>query len=64
MEMKQKTFNQVTGLIFLAVGVLHLGRVLLGWTAIIGTWAVPTWVSLVALVVALYLAYSAYRLAK
>jgi len=64
MHMKQKTFNQAAALIFAIVAVFHLARVVLGWSAVIGTWAVPTWLSIVGLVVAGYLAYNAYNLSK
>lgn len=62
--MKQKTFNQLIAALFLLAGVVHLARALMGWTATMGNWTVPAWVSWVGAVVALYLAYNAYRLSK
>ena len=62
--MHHKTFLAVTGVIFLAIAVLHLLRAILGWKAVIGSFEVPIWLSWVAAVVAAYLAYSALRPAK
>lgn len=64
MEMKQKTFNQVVGILLLIGGVAHLLRALMGWTVVMGDWTVPSWTSWFGAVVALYLAYSAYRLSS
>ncbi|MBI2143453.1 hypothetical protein HYU20_03900 [Candidatus Woesearchaeota archaeon] len=62
--MRHKTFLAVTGVIFLVVAVLHLLRAVLGWSAVIGSFEVPIWLSWVAAVVAAYLAYSALRPVK
>lgn len=64
MEMKQKSFIKVVGLIFAVIATLHLARLVLGWSAVLGTFAVPTWASLVAAVVAGYLSYNAFRLSR
>lgn len=61
-NLNQKTYLQVSGLIFTVIAVLHLLRVVLGWEASIAGWMVPGWLSLIAVVVAGYLAYSAYKL--
>lgn len=62
--MNQKTYLQVTGLIFTVIAVLHLLRVLMGWSANLAGWEVPGWLSIVALAVTGYLAYCAYKLMK
>ncbi|MBI2550499.1 hypothetical protein HYV83_04970 [Candidatus Woesearchaeota archaeon] len=62
--MKQKTFSTVVGAIFSVIAVLHLLRAVLGWNAVIGSFAVPMWLSWMAIVVAAFLAYSAFKLAK
>lgn len=64
MEMKQKTFNQLTGLIFLVVGLMHILRIVYGWSVTLGTLSVPVLGSVVGAVVALCLAYNAYKLSK
>jgi hypothetical protein len=63
-KLNQKTYLQVTGLMFTVGAVVHLLRLLMGWSATIAGWDVPVWLSLVAVVVAGYLAYSAYKLTK
>lgn len=64
MNLNQKTYLQITGLIFTVISVLHLLRVLMGWEANLAGWMVPGWLSIVAVVVAGYLAYCAYKLMK
>lgn len=56
-----KTYTRVSGVIFLAIAVLHAVRLLRGWEAVIGEWSVPGWASWVALVVAGYLAWVGLR---
>lgn len=66
-KLQQRTYLQITGLIFIVIAVLHLLRVLLGWKALgisVAGWMVPGWISWIAVVVAGYLAYSAYKLMK
>lgn len=62
--MTQKNYAMVSGLIFLAVTVGHLFRLLYGWTAVLSGWEVPMWVSGVGVVVAGYLAYHGLRMSK
>ena len=62
--MNQKTYIQVTGLLLTVGVVVHLLRLILGWSANIAGWEVPVWLSVVAVVVAGYLAWSAYKLMK
>ena len=62
--MSQRTFLKSAGAIFALVGVLHLLRLLFGWEAVIGGWDVPQWVSGLAAVIAGYLGYTAFKLAK
>jgi len=63
-SLTQRTYLQVTGLLLTVGTVFHLLRLLMGWRANIAGWDVPSWISLVAVVVAGYLAYSAYKLMK
>ena len=60
--MSQKGFLTVSGTIFGVIALLHLARILAGWPAHIGTFEVPMWLSGVSVVVAGYLASSAFRL--
>ena len=64
MKLNQKTYLQITGLLLTVGAVVHLLRAVLGWEASIGGWIVPVWFSYIAVVVAGYLAWSAYKLMK
>ena len=61
MTMNQKTFVATAGVVFSLVAVLHALRLLLKWDAVIGGWSVPMWLSWVALALAGYLAYTAFK---
>ena len=60
--MNQKTFALTACVVFSLVAVLHALRLLLGWDAVIGGWHVPIWLSWLALALAGYLAYTAFRM--
>ena len=60
--MSQKVFLTVSGTIFSVIAFLHLTRILAGWPAHIGAFEAPMWLSWVSVVVAGYLAISAFRL--
>ena len=62
--MSQKTFLGVSGTIFGIIAILHLARILYAWPAQIGTFAVPTWVSWLSLLLAGYLAITAFTLSR
>jgi hypothetical protein len=62
--MSQKTYALVSGLIFLAITVMHALRLLYGWGAVINNWAVPMWLSGAGVVVAGYLAYHGLKMRK
>jgi len=50
--MNQKRFCLISGIIFLAVAVLHALRLMYRCEAIIGGWPVPMSISIICLVVA------------
>ena len=60
--MNQKTFFNVTLLIFSLIALLHALRLVYSWSAVIGGWEFPMWLSGAAVVLAGYLAYSAFKL--
>ena len=62
--MSQKTFCSVAAIVFLAVTVLHLLRVILGWDLVIGGWMAPKWASYVFLPVGAFLSYTGFSLAR
>jgi len=61
--MDQKTFLVAAGVIFALVTLLHLSRITMGWSIVIGSWTVPMWVSWIGLVVAGALSFFGLRLA-
>ena len=62
--MKPTTYALTTALIFSLIALLHLARLIFRWEAIIGGWAVPTWVSVIALLVAVCLGYEGLKLSR
>ncbi len=62
--MTHKTYFQITGIIFALITLLHISRVVLGWTAVIGDYEVPMWISYAGVVVAGFLASQAFRFGK
>jgi hypothetical protein len=61
--MTEKTFATITAVIFALVALLHLLRLVMGWSIVIDSWTVPMWLSWVGLVVAGGLSYYGARLA-
>ena len=57
--MKKTDYIKTSGYIFLIVALLHLTRVIKNWYAQIGNWIVPMWVSVLVVLIAGYLAYTA-----
>lgn len=62
--MKQKTYNQLTCVIFLVLTGMHILRLVLGWSANIGGWEIPMWFSVAGITVGAFLAWNAYKLEK
>ncbi|MGH7474548.1 MAG: hypothetical protein ACREJW_11445 [Candidatus Methylomirabilales bacterium] len=62
--MSQRAFLAVSGTVFGIIAILHLLRLLYGWHAQIGNFVVPTWLSWVSLLVAGYLAITAFSLLR
>lgn len=60
----QKLFIGVSGTIFGIIAILHLLRAVYGWPAEIGGLVAPMWLSWLALLVAGYLALSAFILLR
>ena len=60
--MTVRTYAAISSVIFLLVAILQLLRVVLKWDAMIGGWHVPTWASIVAVVVAGFLSFAGFRL--
>jgi len=62
--MTHQTFSLNTAVIFFLIALLHAIRLLRGWQVTIEGAVVPIWISWIALVVAGYLAYEGFRLAR
>lgn len=62
--MNQKTFTRAAGVIFSLIFVLHVFRIVYQWDAMIGGWAVPMWLSWLALAISGFLAFQGLRLSK
>jgi hypothetical protein len=62
--MNQRMYMTVTAAIFLAVGIIHLLRIVFAWHAQIGEVTVPMWASWVALPVSAAIAYFGFTLKR
>ena len=62
--MSQKTFSFVVGLIFLLIAVMHFLRLAFKWEMVLNGWSVPMWVSAVAILIAVYLAFEGLKLGR
>lgn len=59
-----KNYVLVTSLVFAIVGLVHALRLFNNWEVSIGGWMVPTWVSWLALLLAVSLVYWGRKVAK
>lgn len=57
-----RAYLGISGAIFGLIALLHILRVVLDWSAQIGTWTVPFWVSWIAIFVSGGLCVWAFRL--
>ncbi len=62
--MTQRIFSLITATVFSLIALLHAGRLLRGWSVTIESVVVPVWISWIGLVIAGYLAYQGFRLAR
>ncbi|MDJ0729559.1 MAG: hypothetical protein QNJ33_06150 [Crocosphaera sp.] len=60
--MTEKLYLIISGVIFALVGLLHLLRIMFQWPAMVGVWTVPFTISVIVIMVATVLAFSAFRL--
>ncbi|MBI2026095.1 MAG: hypothetical protein HYT06_01810 [Candidatus Levybacteria bacterium] len=63
-NVSQKTYNQITSIIFFIVAAGHVLRVISGWSVNISGWQVPMGVSIVAPIVGFYLFWVAFKLGR
>jgi hypothetical protein len=57
----KKPFTLVTVIILAIVALAHLLRLLFGWSVSVAGTDVPTWVSVIALIISATLAYGTWR---
>lgn len=62
--MNQDGFSSLASAIFLAVAVVHALRLVFKWQVMVASWQVPMWISVVAFVIGLYLAYEGLQIRK
>ncbi|KQW58629.1 MULTISPECIES: hypothetical protein [unclassified Ensifer] len=62
--MTEKTFLTIAAAIFGIVAMVHLVRILIGFSVVIDGWTVPMWVSWVGLIVSGGLSYYGAKFAK
>jgi Mn2+/Fe2+ NRAMP family transporter len=62
--MSRRAYLLVSAVIFSLVALLYLARIVFGWSAVIGGWSVPMWLSWVGIIVAGALAYFGFILAR
>jgi hypothetical protein len=53
----------VAGTIFLLVSALHFTRIMFGWSAVLGDFEIPQWLSWFGLLLAVYLSYASFHFA-
>jgi len=62
--MDKNSYFQLSSLVFLLAGALHLWRALQGWDLMLGPHLIPMWISWVVVVLAGALAYHGHNFKK
>ena len=62
--MNKKSFSSAVGVLFLIIAALHGLRLIYGWSAAIGGFEIPFWLSRVALIVAGCFSYIGFKLSR
>src|SRR5437879_6127989 len=60
--MNTRAYALTSGVIFFLVALVHLLRLIFHWVVVIDGWYVPTWVSVVSVLVAGLLSFQGFRL--
>jgi len=60
---REKKFHVVAGVLFTLVALLHLSRILFGFSFVLGSWDVPYWINGLGTVVTAFLAWMSFSLA-
>jgi hypothetical protein len=59
-----KSYLTIASVLFLLIALMHALRLLFGWSVDVGPWAIPKWLSWIALIVTLFLGIWGFRLRK
>ena len=59
--MTNNSFRKTAGTVFAVVAVVHAWRAVTGWEVMIGGWAMPMWLSWLAVVLIGWLAWSGLK---
>ncbi len=62
--MNQSNYTLITGIVFTAVALLHLMRIISGESVLIGGWDLPVAFNWIGFLVAGFLAYQGFRLSR
>jgi hypothetical protein len=62
--MSRRAYLLTSAISFSLVALLHLARIAFGWSASVGDWSVPMWLSWIALTVTAALAYFGFSLSR
>lgn len=57
----QKVFFHFAGILFGAIGLLHLTRIILQWNLTVGEWSIPLWMNALGVAVTLFLSYASFH---
>ncbi len=60
--MSTKSFTLTAGFLFLALGLLHVVRIIYGWEAVIAGWMMPLWVSGAVAIFAFFLSFQSFKI--
>ena len=61
-HMSQKILNWVVAIVFSIIALIHLVRSILGWDVVVGGVSIPVGLSVVAFLLSVFIAYSAFKL--
>lgn len=62
--LSKNTFLLLLGILFSLGALVHLYRLIFGFSVVIEGWIAPQWMSGIAVVIALYLAINAFKLRR
>lgn len=61
---RMKPFSTIAAVVFMLVALMHLLRLILGWSVMVNSVSIPLWMSVIACLVAASLAVMVWREAR